>query len=416
MIIESSKRAFRVQDLAAEILSLIFLFVCEEYSMYDPFLPPQLILAHVCLEWQRTAHNTPRLWSTLYLKLHPRHFGDYFESLSSLQATSLKYSGVVAWLERSGVVPLTIYFLDNGIVPHDEVRAIFHSIIPFLRRCQKLKLVCTATALPSDLDLPCLESLSLDLWSFSDTPSLDPGFSRAPRLRQLQIDTWLLENHLFNLVPHIRPPFSQLTILRIEGYTRNPLVYLRALMCCKNLERCHITLPAESHTALRVDYDLSAAEVEFEHPTLSGLSLRVATTEGVDTITHILSKARIPRLADLYIAIESPANSWERVFISVLVMLDFFAALSTKSGQLPYFRRLQLSRANMSFEYLRGVLESFPTITFIGLYDCDFDIGREELVAAITSDHADQEKTQQRTCAFEIKDTPDDDIVRVRGF
>ncbi|KAF9067701.1 hypothetical protein BDP27DRAFT_1364751 [Rhodocollybia butyracea] len=167
-----------IRRVPLDILSEIFVFACCDDSFgggpdinaviwYTP-----LILASVCVAWKTATHDTPKIWSVLYLRLH--------------NARSNDESWVQRWLSRSRGIPLELYLEHrSGGQAHlhlDGARAIVDTILRFCHQIRildlwgRLEAFVALFCLPSS-SFPLLEKLLLCLWGSLDT---DPAECKIP--------------------------------------------------------------------------------------------------------------------------------------------------------------------------------------------------------------------------------------------
>ncbi|KAE9385232.1 hypothetical protein BT96DRAFT_949980 [Gymnopus androsaceus JB14] len=404
-----------IRNLCSDVLSVIFEWICLQYvncgfglDIFPRLLPPQLIITHICHDWRAIVHSTPQLWSTLHFRLD--NCNGARSSISTRDSNSHEHM-VSAWLNRSGELPLTIHFMDYSIIDNAEVEEFFRPFVPFLSRCRDLRLVCLPDILPPHLHLPQLESLSLEF-----PPGLEPfdsvqepvlsdpvaNFSGASQLKRLQVDSWMLYERRLTTggfrLPDCVLPFSQLTTLLIGGYTLEPDAYLNAIMGCPNVLHFHITMPQSSF----LTFPRSTSEENFVHSTLKTVSIRVETANGMEISGAILRSIRLPRLEELYIIVGCCQPDSEIPQDISTQLSKAFDSLS-KCTQPCNLKRLLLSGVrNIPIVRLQQILHAFPTIEFVGLYNCDFGVNRKEIGAVIrTGPH--------RTYCFNLEDALDKD-------
>jgi len=101
-----------IHKLPPEISSHIFrLSLSPPYSCLSPSpsledrLAARLKLGHVCRMWRQLAWTTPDLWENVYLAIGPETSHSLAKFLPDL---------LQEWLDRSGVLPLTISFVHDG--------------------------------------------------------------------------------------------------------------------------------------------------------------------------------------------------------------------------------------------------------------------------------------------------------------
>ena len=137
-----SRRPTGIHSLPVELLSRIFVLgAAFDYAYADsPFLlkpeqdyspPPisnvQVIVSHVCHHWRQVALRTPSLWTTL-------HFREA-ASIPRAEAYLARCSNSSTYLLDILVDTVAVEDHTPGVTLYkDEVRAIFHIIIPHVKR------------------------------------------------------------------------------------------------------------------------------------------------------------------------------------------------------------------------------------------------------------------------------------------
>ncbi|KAJ7836934.1 hypothetical protein B0H13DRAFT_2368459 [Mycena leptocephala] len=170
----------RIDSLPVEVMSLIFLFCNEELS-------PPLLLSQVCSRWRTIATETPRLWRTPSFVLGL----PFFRNRDSHQAY------MAAWLERAGVIPVSLSLTvpDIEYLPH-QVADVTQYNPRFFDRMHNLRVTSPPLQLSNLLGgaaghaMPELRSVSMNMahWNPRQWPSDARLFRRAPVLRDLTID------------------------------------------------------------------------------------------------------------------------------------------------------------------------------------------------------------------------------------
>ncbi|KAF9063820.1 hypothetical protein BDP27DRAFT_1189541, partial [Rhodocollybia butyracea] len=90
-----------VRQIPPETLAEIFVQCLPPdppYGLRDLTKAP-LLLTTICKDWRHIALTTPRLWNSLHIHLPVR---------LTAEACAKRVQGVIAWLERSGSLPLSI--------------------------------------------------------------------------------------------------------------------------------------------------------------------------------------------------------------------------------------------------------------------------------------------------------------------
>jgi hypothetical protein len=118
-----------IHNLPPEIGSNIFRLCLptQDFGEFSPLAWPNgkevtgaLRLGAVCRKWRELAWGTPNLWEMLYLYIEP----------STMRSLSRSLPGLVEeWLDRSGVLPLSIFFIDDFSGRRPEIEFAIRRII-----------------------------------------------------------------------------------------------------------------------------------------------------------------------------------------------------------------------------------------------------------------------------------------------
>ncbi|KAJ7074019.1 hypothetical protein C8F01DRAFT_1098986 [Mycena amicta] len=97
---------YPVMSLPNEIVAEIFVQYLPPYPACPPLLGDgsPTTLAQICSRWRGVAHGTPALWRAIEL----------FVSAPLFEAASFQLGTMQSWLERSGILPLSIIMGDEA--------------------------------------------------------------------------------------------------------------------------------------------------------------------------------------------------------------------------------------------------------------------------------------------------------------
>ncbi|KAF7357475.1 F-box domain-containing protein [Mycena sanguinolenta] len=203
-----------IHSLPVELLAKIFdLAIKGETHIQDAHR-----ISHVCSDWRRVAHSTPRLWTRpLQVKLWK---------------TGRVIDGLKAWLARSEPMAARVSLVSGF---EDINREILEEVLRVVRRLGSLDLPITRTT-PSWLvaqleqsEFDGLEELHLRVATWID-PAL--AFTTVPRLRKLRLIN-------FPRVPQTLVPWAQITDLTLSENPHD--VTFGILAMCPNLVVASIT-------------------------------------------------------------------------------------------------------------------------------------------------------------------------------
>ncbi|TFK44082.1 hypothetical protein BDQ12DRAFT_730190 [Crucibulum laeve] len=256
-----------IRHIPIEVLREIFLF-CIQSGKFSI----SLRLSSVSRRWRDVALSTPELWSQVP-KLHVNN-----------ATKSKKYiSGLKTWLERSGNASLSLFVF----APFKEYKS--HPILDIIaehsERWQHLIIESTCVTIHGLNSvrnrLPRLQTLQLDIWSYSPGISMD-AFEFAPRLIDIEIQCL----H----PPQLRLPWKQIRRYR-ERCFNGPGAPLSCLSFATNL--VHLDLKASHQFPTRVQ----------SHVRLDSLiSLRLEAYNQPFAFASILHGFTFPALQELYIS------------------------------------------------------------------------------------------------------------------
>jgi hypothetical protein len=109
-----------IHKLPPEIGSQIFCLCMPTLYLTDGGSSQALRLGAVCRKWRELAWATPNLWETLLIMAIP----------STLRTLARSLPGLISeWLDRSGALPLTIWFFQEKISDNDSEKEEFNDAI-----------------------------------------------------------------------------------------------------------------------------------------------------------------------------------------------------------------------------------------------------------------------------------------------
>ncbi|KAJ6494268.1 hypothetical protein C8R45DRAFT_987781 [Mycena sanguinolenta] len=123
-----------------------------------------LVLTRICSAWRSIAASMPRLWASLHI------------STAFITSNEAKRTAMVAWLERSAPLPLTLSVMARGMWPQAGSHSldIPSSLLPFFSRLGALHLSnirLGSLAKFVDVHAPSLAEIQL---TFAEQPFVDP--------------------------------------------------------------------------------------------------------------------------------------------------------------------------------------------------------------------------------------------------
>ncbi|KAE9382695.1 hypothetical protein BT96DRAFT_951971, partial [Gymnopus androsaceus JB14] len=165
--------------------------------------------------------------------------------------------------------------------------------------------------------------------------------------------------------------------------------HLQTITACESLLHCHIDLP---------NWPQNSTSETIQHPTLNSLSFRAGTADSFNVISAIFRRIRLPELKEVCFMVDYRSQA------NCMLLL---AALQSISQSLPRsLEQLTLHGVEAPILYLRSILNRFPTIKSVGLYDCDFGVDTEDVRTAITNrarfGWEYPEVAVARTCCFDL--------------
>ncbi|KAL0568736.1 hypothetical protein V5O48_013245 [Marasmius crinis-equi] len=283
-------------------------------------LEAPLLLTTICRLWREVAITTPTLWNSIDIQLPTvlRHelLDDTFEGL-----VERRFEGTRLWLERSGSLPLSIFFTANlecSCLPSFSMTVEWQQANPiiaesmkrfmqlFLRFYPRWKRVTFNVPAPilrcGDTDIlsshpPRLESLEL-CRSFRELvphDNLVPHILRAPTLRSLHYNRDAVD---------LPTRFHHLTDLRISSpWSRSPMNHVQVievlLRCSHSLRACALDM-----IVLRRPQVQNGLTIQL--PRLEHLTIRFCRLARAENTSLFLQSLLTPKLRELAFHILEP--------------------------------------------------------------------------------------------------------------
>ncbi|TFK46811.1 hypothetical protein OE88DRAFT_862890 [Heliocybe sulcata] len=220
-----------------EVMSRIFIecLPAGDIVIPSPSEAP-LLVSQVCGLWRDIAHATPQLWCSICLDLTRRHF--HYSS------------GLLAWLSRSGELPLSISLMSGG--NRCDIKPCLEALIPFASRWRELNLAGSTDSMAPLRSLQAsslllLESLEIGIVNSGATLANEfTVFESAPRLQRFS-----LHSIGFLFISEPEPfPWQSLTRLHLVCSAFSGQC-LQILGECTELTYCELSL---EYTDRFVDY------------------------------------------------------------------------------------------------------------------------------------------------------------------
>ncbi|KAF8630446.1 hypothetical protein AX17_005423 [Amanita inopinata Kibby_2008] len=227
-----------------------------------------LLLCHVCKSWWTLARSTPELWKALAIRV-----------LEIREDVKFVATFITAWLERSGVLPLTVHLQILDCIPKAYVDAILKCFCQYASRLESVYIgypYASPVALPEMGELPLLRSFRYA--PFVPNQNHLP-FTSAPRLTQLRWPGPL------SITKRPSIPWHQLTHLDI---TSSPYTVIEMIQNCPEL----------LELIVQIDGDTSEDNMLPCRPRV--LQKRLCTLHMYNGITgHLLDPLILPALKNL---------------------------------------------------------------------------------------------------------------------
>jgi hypothetical protein len=219
-----SHSTFPFNRFPREIIAEIF-WNCLGYKVRMSSGNAPLLLCRVSSSWRELALTIPQLWASIDIRLH--HLNDVDPSICAQTANT--------WLERSGILPLTVAidYFGSLNTKSTVLDALLSIVCSYSSRWQNVAINSWAP-----VSFPQLGSLPL-LWSFhlhASRPVIGFPFSRCPRLTQLSwpypldplTDTQILGSQLSYLCLNNTSVFAALETTRLCPQLENSRADLTA--------------------------------------------------------------------------------------------------------------------------------------------------------------------------------------------
>ncbi|KAJ6578678.1 hypothetical protein DFH09DRAFT_1148072 [Mycena vulgaris] len=261
---------YPVLTLPTEITTQIFV-----HCLPDSVSPPEidaapLLLGRICSGWRSIALGTPELWTSLKI---------------ARSDTAIEL--IETWLARAQNRPLslalTLFEEDDSdewdaaqtFQYESEAAQIIHVLQQRSHTWRDMKII-----LPfhhfyffgSDLHLPMLERLTVELNDYD--PPMDPviTFRNTPSLRHLHLMSGLLSTDM-------PLPWAQLTSFKSDSGVLSPEGFLDILQCIPNIVECAVSI----HNGTELDRLPDVPPCMF----LTSFSLSTHLTKVMDILDHI---------------------------------------------------------------------------------------------------------------------------------
>ncbi|KAF5327423.1 hypothetical protein D9619_004690 [Psilocybe cf. subviscida] len=341
-------------------------------SILDPHIAP-VLLTHVSRRWQKIAHSTPKLWSSISITFRRGDKGSSKDHPLNAQDLEERRLAMQRWLGFSGTCPLSIQFVSSDLYAQDEARQFFRFLIGTTPRWQRLSFTSThgqSEGLPMEfaqallsINLPLLETLE-----FGDFASVIRPNSLLLSGQRLHGVSYLCSTHDWsvdcpNQLSHLNIRWSYLTSLKLScGTSRHSLDdYFTVLRRCSSLVNLSIT---EEHFHPRTSSPEDLAPVLLPH--LQSLSLCLSYS-AIETCFHVLNT---PALEDLsfrwHLRHSHSPDSLSSSLFSFLSM--------SRLANNNKIRRLALDPMQLTRVAFYRLLDSFP---FLDELSCRTDFDRE---------------------------------------
>ncbi|KAF7330856.1 F-box domain-containing protein [Mycena venus] len=323
-------------ELLVEIFELAIREDSEEVLLYikDTFL-----ISHVCSDWRRVAHCTPRLW-TGHIHVNP----------GCRDSEQVYAHGLKAWLARSAPLPVSISLSGTGTSRLSP--RILEEVLEISPRWRSLRLQSQSPSSLARRIAACnLDSLEeLDLGTIYETPSdLDSGsilvFSPAARFRKVSMA-------IDSDSPHVSMPWAQLTHLAL--HYRSSIIH-DILGQCPNLVSVSIRTPG---SPLLPE---ARRDTPFALNHLQTLSL--VFSESAEPFMPFLDCLSAPALQKLCLDFGQVPTEVESEWTE--------ARFTTFQLRSPNINQLELTHSYLTSEDLWAALRHAPRITHLKLVGCD---------------------------------------------
>ncbi|KAF8637734.1 hypothetical protein AX17_002609 [Amanita inopinata Kibby_2008] len=213
--------AFPINRLPPEVIAQVFKHCLPKPGIFEESLNDvaPLLPGRVCSSWRALAHSTPELWNMLNLYIG-RGGRDVPQDITGF---------MTAWLEKSGKLPLIIFFRLGLRVSKTFFNSIFECLYRYSSRWEILDVALVEmqrTALPPMGDLPLLQSFRYSDWQYGGHFGFP--FASAPCLTRLD---WPYGHRV---VEHTGVPWHKLTHLSFNERI-TPCEVLETIHSCPEL-------------------------------------------------------------------------------------------------------------------------------------------------------------------------------------
>ncbi|KAJ3563032.1 hypothetical protein NP233_g9209 [Leucocoprinus birnbaumii] len=314
-------------------------------------LPP-LSLARVSKRWRDIIYSSPRLWTTLHIVARP------LNALLFSQRSRAILGAIESWINRSGVLPISIFMYHDTQSIHLGARTSNYMVKPYLdiiarhsRRLKSLHLMLrdvdwTQLLSPfSSSDFPKLENLYIrdhpKSTNWHDPPDIrvisalahDQGLLRAPKLWRLDIPSYLA-NRLGE-----KMQWRNLTSLYISYWAIQFGDFVRIASQCPNLSECLIRLLYICDWPDSVGNASIGGPLSFALPNLRSLAI-LGTHHSDFTVSDLFRRISAPSLKHLTWKRSCHRETWSFTPLSymeaglVQSLKTFFSRLVTPLEEL----------------------------------------------------------------------------------
>ncbi|KAF7343479.1 hypothetical protein MVEN_01780800 [Mycena venus] len=326
-----------------------------------------VLLGRVCSSWRNISLSTPRLWSRLHVVEPTRPYNDTSGIYETKVAQRLEVAN--AWLQRSGMCPLSISLESNLDHPDEDVTPplspqplftpsqdlFLDALIPFSSRWQNIRLSIPAMALQklahlTEADVPLLQYLKIvqgpEHPGSNNTHQSNGTLSLSSILRGPNLSRFSLTGSS-NDPSNLPLRWNQLTALSLvgpawgTGFAQTCMVIWDILSRCPKLRACKLLVhgPPEGDHAGSI----------IECPSLHALDL-VCIDTPLHTLGILLSPLSLPALRDF--GLSSGLGGFPGVFNADGVVAALVAST--------HLERVSVDTNTFSKSSLMGFLRGLP--------------------------------------------------------
>lgn len=225
-----------------------------------------ILLSHVCQSWRTLSLNTPRMWSSINLKISA-------SIIRGVELNTMRFENLAAgsreWLRRSGSLPIDIFLafdsLDIGRwssgMPIAAAAEVLTSLISQASRWRTLRIVdqgqpfLSLLAHISSWDVPIFPQFQLE----NSTPS------RASHITKTDFPSNLLSGaqsltaiSLLDNIPLPLVPWAQIQDISLDGCSgkclAEPGAFMGLLNTCSSLRKCRAVLNRDQSWGNAADF------------------------------------------------------------------------------------------------------------------------------------------------------------------